>query len=146
MASYVPVLVPEERLEEVYRVLARPVGLPESPEDPERSDVRGDAWDPDFWLDEANIKEHLRPRSRTIRGLAKYLASRPDEQVTSDEAAEALGLKYGWNSLAGALGAFGRYCVNRGLEFPWETSYENPEERAHLTLDRRTADVFKQLL
>jgi len=149
MTTYVNVPVPEERLIDVYRVLGRPAG-PVDPPRPRPTLAAGEddeeAFDPDFWRDWVNIRRHLMPRSRTIRELAKYLAERPDEEVTADEAAEALGLPYGWNSLAGALGAFGRYCGNRDIAFPWETSYDNAEERARMRLDAETAEVFRKRL
>ena len=55
-------------------------------------------------------------------------------------------MPYGWNSLAGALGAFGRYCANRGLGFPWESHYDAEDGRARLRLDAQTAELFKKYL
>jgi hypothetical protein len=132
--SYVPVFVRDDRLPEVHRLLGETE--PEVPKMPA---------DPEFWQDPQNVAEHLLTRPESIRGLAKYLASRPDEEVTSEEAAEELDLPYGWNSLAGALGAFGRYCANRSLSFPWETT-EAADGRVRFKLDAKTAKVFGQYL
>jgi len=140
MATYIAVHVPEDRLADVYRLLGSPSGgvaVEDQPLAPEP--------DPEFWRDPDNIREHLIPRSETIRELAKYLASRPDEEVTAHEAADHLELPHGWNSLAGALGAFGRYCANRDLGFPWATNYGD-DWRVRLTLDAATAEVFRRYL
>jgi hypothetical protein len=139
VSTYVPVPVPERYLPDVYRLLA---------ELHAQDDVSLDAgkeWDPDFWRQPANIREHLLSRPQTIRDLAGYLSTHPDEEVGAEQAAQALQLPKGWNSLAGALGAFGNYCGNRGLEFPWKTRYAS-DGRARFTLDAKTADVFTAYL
>ncbi len=141
MSPYVPVLVPEERLADVYGVLGTPVGAT-TVDDP----VTDVGSDPGVWRDPEIIREHLLTRSRTIRELAKYLAERPDEEVTADEAAEALALPRGWNSLAGALGAFGRYLANRDLGFPWESYYDPEDGRVRMKLDGETAAIFRRYL
>jgi hypothetical protein len=105
-------------------------------------DVANVKADPAFWRDPDAIRKHLLTRPQSIRDLAKYLAGRPDQDVKSDEAAAALNMPYGWNSLAGALGAFGRYCTNRGLDFPWETRVDEQDYRVRLRLDGETAAVF----
>ena len=63
-------------------------------------------------------------KSDTIQRLVSYLADHPGEEITTVKAADELKLEYGWNSLAGALGAFGRYWGNRGLKFPWDSWYD----------------------
>jgi hypothetical protein len=57
-----------------------------------------------------------------------------------------LSLPHGWNSLAGALGAFGNYLANRGIEFPWSAVTDANDERVRLTMDEDTAAVVKQAL
>ena len=138
MTQYVAVMVPEEDLPAVYELLGGPREAVKSPE-VRRGGVA-------VWQDPDVVRRHLLSRSAAIRDLARYLASRPDELVATDEAAAALDLRFGWNSLAGALGAFGRYCVNRNLPFPWETRENMPDERVRLCLDSATAKVIREVL
>lgn len=55
-----------------------------------------------------------------MREFLVYLAEHADEEVTSDAAAEAVGLR-DWNSIAGMLGAAQRRAGNHfGREYgPW---------------------------
>ena len=144
MSTYVQVMVPEEHLPAVYRVLLS---------DQERSPSKSDGASQDLqdspgagWQDPAFVRSHLGPRSETIRGLARYLADRPGQAVTAEVAADALKLPYGWNSLAGALGAFGNYLANRGIEFPWSAETDPDDWRVRLTMDEPTAAAVKQAL
>lgn len=144
MSTYVQVMVPEEHLAAVYRVLLSaqdraPSNSVAAPQDLVSSTVTG-------WRDPAFVRTHLGPRSETIRGLARYLADRPGQPVTAEAAADALGLPYGWNSLAGALGALGNYLANRGIEFPWSAVTDPDDWRVRLTMDEPTAAAVKQAL
>lgn len=55
-------------------------------------------------------------------------------------------LRYGWNSLAGALGAFGNYLANRGIDFPWSIATDANDERVRFTMDEDTAFAVKRAL
>lgn len=144
MSTYVQVMVPEERLAAVYGLLgARDEAAPAVPS-PAGPPAPGTTTRP--WSDPTFVKKHLGPRSKTIRELAKFLAARPGKAITADEAAKALGLPYGWNSLAGALGALGNYLSNRGIDFPWAAVTDPGDERVRLTMDASTAAAVKQAL
>lgn len=126
--------VPASRVLDVYAFLAgaatgaAPAGEPASPA----------GWD------ERMLELVLRDVSETIWDLAQYLAQHPERDITTDEAAAALRLRYGWNSLAGALGAFGRYLGNRDLDFPWDVSYGS-DGRARMRMDAATAEAVKAI-
>jgi hypothetical protein len=151
IAGYVPVLVPEQRLQAVYRLLADDAitAAPDTTPPPDQAPADGDDWsgaaDPRF-RDPAFVKTHLATRSATIRGMAKYLAARPGQWLTSEPIAEALGLEYGWNSLAGALGAAGHYFKNRGIAMPWHWTYDTPDRHVQLMMDAETAAVITSVL
>ena len=137
MTTYVQVMVPEERLPAVYRLLADAA--------PGRGAVGGAPPASGSWTDEAFIVEHLAPRSKTIRDLAKYLAERPGQAVGSEDAAAALGLPFGWNSLAGALGAAGNYFANQGIDFPWSSAEDPDDGRARLTMSPEVAAAIRKV-
>ncbi len=144
MSTYVQVMVPEEHLAAVYRLLISAEDGARSK--PGRAGQELLAPTAAGWRDPAFVGTHLGPRSETIRGLARYLADRPAQAVTAEAAADALGLPYGWNSLAGALGAFGNYLANRGIEFPWSAVTDPEDWRVRLTMDEPTAAAVKQAL
>jgi hypothetical protein len=143
MSSYVQVMVPEEHLAAVYRIL---LAVQEGADVPELASQLHALPSAGGWRDPAFVKSHLGARSETIRRLAEYLADRPGEAVTADAAAGALHLPHGWNSLAGALGAFGNYLANRGIEFPWSVVTDASDERVRFTMDEATAAAVKQAL
>jgi hypothetical protein len=134
--QYVP--VPVERLTEIHSLLASP-----SPSGDEQTATTSDG--ANFWTVETNIKTHLKKRSRTIRRFLKYLADRPGKPVSSVEVAEALELKRGWNSLAGANGAFAFYLQNRDLDLPWDWEYAG-DNRVRFTMDPAVAAAIRKYL
>src|SRR4051794_26812206 len=119
MTSFEYVPVPTDRLSEVYALLARPAAAVQNTEavgdDRAGAASSTPATPAAFWMNEANIKRHLRPRSDTVHRFLQFLADRPNQSVHADEAAAALNLPHGWMSLAGANGALGVYLQNRGL-------------------------------
>jgi hypothetical protein len=132
MEELVMVPVPASRVLEVYELLGNPSSSSRRPDD--------DAAEPlDGW-DAAAFRKHILRASDTIQGLVTYLADNADKEVNTDQAAEALKLPYGWMSLAGSLGALGRYCANRDLKFPWDTWYDAGER----TVMRMSANVAAQ--
>ncbi len=103
MATYVEVQVPESRLAEVYRVLSESEASEPAPAtEPEAS------FTPDRFWDREMVSEHLLGASENVRALARYLASRPGEEVTTDEAAVAIGVA-GWYSVSWFILFLGRY-------------------------------------
>jgi hypothetical protein len=126
--------VPEDRVLDVYALLAGP-----SAQAPAHESAGDDAWD------QRTLEQALREVSPTVEDLARFLAEHPDEEVSTTEAADALGLPFGWNSLAGTLGAFGRYLGNRDLDFPWEVWYSPVDGRTRMRMDGRTAELVRSL-
>ncbi len=131
----VNVAVPEDRLLEVYALLSKPRAPGADEIEPEAG-----VWD------KGTLRPLLREASSTIQGLARYLAQHPGEEVGTDEVAEALDLPYGWNSLAGALGAFGRKLGNRGQEFPWEVWYSPEDGRTRMKMQPEVASLVLEVL
>jgi hypothetical protein len=135
--SYVQVMVPESELAAVYRLLAASAseGFGDNAEQSNSA-----------WADPAYVTQHLKPRSETVRAFAKYLAGRPGEEVSSDEAAAVLDLEHGWNSLAGALGALGNYFSNRDITFPWDYSWDPEDGRTRFTMGEDVAKAINEVL
>lgn len=66
--------------------------------------------------------------------------------MTDEAAADALSVPHGYNSLAGALGAFGNHLSNRGMEFSWPGVTNAHDERVRLTMDEAPAAAVRQAL
>ena len=81
------------------------------------------------------LESILREASPTIQNLARYLAKHAGEEITTEQAASELDLYRGRNSLAGALGAFGRKLANRGMTFPWENWYSAEDGKSRMRMD-----------
>jgi hypothetical protein len=80
-----------------------------------------------------------------MRELLRFLAAHADQEVTSVDIAEGIGVK-DWNSVAGMLGAFGRRCSNRyGMEhFPWEHRWDE-HGRGRMKMPASVAQVIESI-
>jgi hypothetical protein len=130
-------MVPEDRLMEVYALLGAPQAPAAATSEPASNGKKP-------WTKEA-LAKLLNEASETIQGEAKYLASHAGEEVTSEEIADALKLPYGWNSLAGANGAWGHKLANLGYAFPW-SSREASDGRIRLTMTAEMAAIVNEVI
>lgn len=125
--AYVP--VPEDRLAEVYKLLASPP-----------------AGQDGATVDEALIEQMYRESDRPFRRLLEYLAERADKPVSTTRVAEDLALRRGTRSLAGMLGAFGRRSANRyGGQLPFRTSYNPVKDSNELAMPEDVAKVIRRV-
>ena len=137
MANYIPVLVREDRLHEVHKVLSiEPLARAADPtqatdkdqstessarddkRDDKRDDARDDArWDA-FWAVPDNVREHLLDRSPLAHAMLRALAELADESrwMNTDDIAAAI--SESTSRVASAFGPFGRYLLNRDLGWP----------------------------
>jgi hypothetical protein len=94
--------------------------------------------------DEATVRRAYRESADGMRRLLDFLARNPGQEISSYELADAVEARYGWNTIAGMLGAFGRRCVNRyGRSLPmWEFRYDS-EGRILLTMPNGPAKAIR---
>ncbi|MFL5913052.1 MAG: hypothetical protein ACJ768_21100 [Gaiellaceae bacterium] len=125
---YVYLPVPEDRVEDVYRLLA---GADEA----------------EAKLDQKVLLERAyRESDGAFRRLLDYLAERPGEPVTTKQLAAGIGLERGTASLAGMLGAYGRRARNRyGGFWPFSKAYNPVEESNELVMADDVAEAIRQL-
>jgi hypothetical protein len=92
------------------------------------------------WTEEA-LRAHYRASSHGMRGFLRYLASRAGDEVTSAEAARAVGYA-DWNGIAGMLGAAQRRAKNHYgmLDGPWDRRWDD-NGQARLTMPADVADI-----
>jgi hypothetical protein len=88
------------------------------------------------------LRQHYRDSSEKMRDFLALLARSADQEITSDEAAGALGYP-DWNSIAGMLGAAQRRARNHfGRDHgPWYRRW-TPDGRARLKMPKRVATVI----
>jgi hypothetical protein len=92
------------------------------------------------WTEEM-LRAHYRDSSEKMRAFLVYLAQNADEDVTSHDAAKAIGYP-DWNSIAGMLGAAQRRAGNHfGREYgPWHRRWAS-DDQARLKMPRPVADI-----
>jgi hypothetical protein len=112
--TLVMVPVPEDRVLEVYALLARPKGAAESIPAVVSAGPVVEAPS----IDDELIARAYRESPPAMKGFLEYLADRPGVWISSREIGDSLGLD--WNKVAGVLGAFGRR---------WHNRYQQPQKR-----------------
>lgn len=90
------------------------------------------------------VRRAYKESADKMRAILRFLASRPDQEVSTEEIAEAIDAKFGWNTVAGMLGAFGRRCANRyGKPKPmWEYRYDD-RGRTLITMPGKAAETIR---
>jgi len=144
--EYVQVPVPKRYVTQVYGFIASldqqdpteakplPVVLLESALDPYNG------WSEDL------IRKQYKQSPETMKKFQKVLAEHPDKEYTSEELANAIGLEYGWNSIAGALGAYQRRIQNRyGMKtWPFSASYD-ADGHSYFSVSPQVAEIIRSL-
>jgi len=95
--------------------------------------------------DRATVLRAYRESADHMRNLLDFLAQNPGREISAPELADAIEAKYGWNTVAGMLGAFGRRSLNRyGRSQPmWEYRYD-PQGRTLITMPEGPAEAIKE--
>lgn len=137
--AYVMMAIPAELVSAVTELVEgrRPGSLnPDSPATSKEGFVHG--WDRE------SVWRAYRESADKMRHLLLFLANHADQEISSAELAEALDARFGWNTVAGMLGAFGRRCANRyGRSKPmWEFRYDD-EGRILITMPAAVAEVIR---
>jgi hypothetical protein len=81
-----------------------------------------------------------------MRAILQFLADNAGKEVTTYDVADGVEAMKDWNSVAGALGAFGRRCSNRyGMkEQPWSWRFDT-DDRVLMKMPATVAAVIKQV-
>jgi hypothetical protein len=137
--SYIMMAIPAELVPAVTEFIERRQEdtLPRLTSPTEKGFVHG-------WNRET-VRRAYRESGDEMRRLLGFLAQNPDREISSYELADALEARFGWNSIAGMLGAFRRRCGNRyGRTEPmWEVRYDK-EGHTLLRMPGSTAEVIRE--
>lgn len=138
--EYVQVYVRKSDLPRVYRLIG---SLDEEANAPVVEPVGASSkeWSADL------LKKQYVDASKTIKALERFLADHEGERFTGDELAAGIGLQYGWNSIAGALGAASRRHRNHygRQDFPFDIDYDDDDELARYSMPSKYATIIKSL-
>jgi hypothetical protein len=93
------------------------------------------------------VERQYRESPDSMKRFQQWLADHPGQEFTSTQMGEALDVEYGWNSIAGMLGAYGNRVRNRygKASFPFQsrTDYEAGEVLHSMTPE--VAEIIKAL-
>lgn len=83
----------------------------------------------------------------TMKKFQRYLADHPGEDFSSTEIAEAIGAERGWNTIAGALGAYGRRVKNRykRSKFPFQQEWDHQNGEMRHSMTNEVAEIIREL-
>ena len=143
MPEFVMVPVPLDRVLEVYAVLGRDhqrqVQSEPMPEAVGPPSTRERATDP------AIIKRAYLESSEKMKAFLDYLAARPEQWTSTEEVGNAIG--YGWNQVAGMLGAFGRRWEHRYKEagnWFFDNKWDNVENHQDYLMPPEAARIIQE--
>jgi hypothetical protein len=93
----------------------------------------------------STVRRAYRESGDNMRRLLDFMANSPGREISSYELADSIEARYGWNTVAGMLGAFGRRSANRyGLDQPmWALRYD-ADGRVLLTMPSDTAEALRE--
>jgi hypothetical protein len=140
MDDIVNIPVPREHLLKVYGYLA----------DLERRsngtvDVV-EATDADEWPEDL-VKRQFSESPESIQRMQRHLAAHSGQEFGTDVLADVMGLEFGWNSVAGALGAYGRRVKNRydRKTWPFVVRWSHADEKYVYSMTPEVAEIISAL-
>ena len=149
MNEFVMVPVPSDRVLEVYWYLSIPTPDEEREDGPpllravraEGSSIKTElVWTPDL------LKDQFARSPKSLKAIQRHLAANPGVEYTTDELAEVMNATNGWQSVAGALGAYGRRIKNHyGLPWPFSCDYDEDRGRYVYSMHPENAEVIAAL-
>lgn len=140
--EFVSVLVPRRHLTRVYGLIAslEQHGAGES-EPTESTEAKEDQWPEDL------IIRQYRESPESMKKIQRHLADHQGDEFSTTQLAEAIGAQYGWNSVAGALGAYGRRVKNRYKRdsFPFQSRWDHEKEEQYHSMTSEVAEIIRSI-
>jgi hypothetical protein len=140
--EYVSVLVPKRHLTRVYAFLG---AIDEQSPTPETR-IEHSSDDSAVWTPEL-IERQFRESSPFMMRFEKYLAEHAGKEFSTRDMADALEAERGWNTVAGALGAYGRRVKNRYKQttWPFEARWDYVSGLAYHSMSEEVAEIIRSL-
>jgi hypothetical protein len=98
------------------------------------------------WPEDLIIRQY-RESPESMKKFQQYLAEHAGQDFSSSQIAEAIGAEYGWNSIAGALGAYGRRVKNRYKRstFPFKQNWDHQNGEMRHGMTPEVAEIILPL-
>jgi hypothetical protein len=98
------------------------------------------------WPEDLIIRQY-RESPESMKKFQQYLAEHAGQDFSSTEIAEAIGAEHGWNSIAGALGAYGRRVKNRYKRstFPFNQNWDHEHGEMRHGMTPEVAEIILPL-
>ena len=141
--EYVSLLVPKRHLTRIYAFLG---ALDE--QEPSSKATReverngaGTGWTREL------IERQYRESPPFMKRFQKHLAEHAGQEFSTRDMADALGAEKGWNTVAGALGAYGRRVKNRykQTEFVFTSYWDYARDQAYHSMPEEVAEIIRGL-
>jgi hypothetical protein len=140
MSEFVMVAVPRDRVLDVYWWLSFETHDTPTPLMQAVPGSPAGSWTPEL------LEDQFAKSPKSIKALQKHLAANPGVEYTTDELAKVMNVERGWQSVAGALGAYTRRIKNRyGLDWPFSCRYSEDRGKYVYAMDATTAEVISAL-
>lgn len=105
--------VPQDRVEEVYKLLASPPSAKRTPR-PDQNRTDDDEW---TRSDFAHVVDDKRPSFEIVRRMLDFLAENPDQELSVSAVCTELGIER--ERLRGSLSGFARAAKKIADDLPW---------------------------
>lgn len=137
--AYVMMAIPAELVPAVTKFVESQPGSTTRSGSPAATDGFVHGWDRE------TVRRAYRESADPMRKVLRFLAQNANQEVSAEEIAEAIGARFGWNTVAGMLGALGRRSANRyGRQMPmWEYRYDD-QGRTLLRMPTKVAEAIEE--
>ena len=142
MNDYVSVLVPKRHLTRVYAFLgALDEQAPDAETATEDSSNGNVAWTREL------IERQFKESPPFMKQFQKYLAEHAGQEFSTRDMAAALNAVYGWNTVAGALGAYGNRVKNRYKQttWPFQARWDHVLGESYHSMSEEVAEIIRDL-
>ena len=142
--EFVPVLVPKKHVTRVYGLIAsldeRRNGASDEPASTKTAPTEG-GWSKEL------IERQYRESPPSMKKFQRFLAEHPGQEFSTSEMAEPMGAAHGWNSVAGALGAYGRRVKHRYKRdsFPFASRWDHENEEQYHSMTPEVAEIIRAI-
>jgi hypothetical protein len=139
--EYVSVLVPKRHLTRTYAFLGSLDGSIATQEEPigDAEDKLATDWPPEL------LERQYAESPKFMKRFQKHLADHPGEEFSTRDMADALEAERGWNTVAGALGAYGRRVKNRYKRstFPFQSRTDYEAGEVYHSMTPEVAEIIR---
>lgn len=145
--EFINIPVPRKYVSQVYAFIGSLDHQSSAEEAPAAVEPSADTTATDqTWTRDLIIRQ-FRESPPSMKKFQRYLAEHAGQDFSSTEIADAIGAEHGWNSIAGALGAYGRRVKNRykRRSFPFQQEWDHQHGEMRHSMTPEVAEIIREL-